>query len=154
MPQSFAYDCTLTFRVTSNETIGSLKFEVDYAATPGNFLGSGLGAQCTSLVTGASKSFFDDEVKRVLRESVISLSGFSGPANVATCVFESNDPSLAASAFGLVVKDATTPDFQIITPAMAISSVSCAPKPLTLSRGGGSSPTATTPLPWTLADPK
>ncbi len=151
MPQSFSYDCTLTFRVTSNETIGSLKFEVDYASTPGNFLGSGLAAQCTSLVTGASKSFFDDEVKRVLRESVISLSGFSGPANVATCVFESNEQRLAASAFGLVVKDATTPDFQIITPTMSISSVSCTAKAVTLSRGAGTTvPSDTTPLPWTL----
>ena len=151
MPQSFAYDCTLTFRVTSNETIGSLKFEVDYAQTPGNFLGSGLAAQCTSLVTGASKSFFDDETKRVLRESVISLSGFSGPASVSTCVFESNNSALSASAFGLAVLDATTPDFQIITPTMTIASVSCTAKAATLSRGAGPTvPSGTTPLPWTL----
>jgi len=131
--------------------MGSLKFEVDYASTPGNFLGSGLTPQCTSLVAGASKSFFDDEVKRVLRESVISLSGFSGPANVATCVFETNDQRLAASAFGLVVKDATTPDFQIVTPTMSISSVSCTQKTATLSRGVGTSvPSGATPMPWTL----
>jgi hypothetical protein len=140
--------------VTSSESIGSLKFEVDYAATPGNFLGSGLAAQCTSLVTGASKSFFDDEVKRVLRESVISLSGFSGPVSVATCSFESNDPGLAASAFGLTVKDATTPDFQIITPTMTISSVSCSPKVATLSLDSSTTPSDSTPLPWNLAGPR
>jgi cysteine-rich repeat protein len=129
--QSFGFDCTLTVRVTSSELLGSLKYSIDYASVPGGFVGSGLGASCTNLVTGASKSFFDDESARVLRESLISVSGFRGPLDVATCIFETNDDKLAASAFGLTVQEGTTPppDIQLLNPTVAISSVSCSVKP-------------------------
>jgi len=42
VPQSFAYDCTLTFRVTSTRR-SIAQFEVDMRPTPGNSLGSGPG---------------------------------------------------------------------------------------------------------------
>jgi hypothetical protein len=127
---TFSYACTLTFRVTSSELLGSLKYEVDYTTANGAFLDSGLSVQCTNLIAGASKSFFDDEAARKLRESVISVNGFQAPLNVATCSYETDDAGLAAADFMLVVKDATTPppNIQIVTPTMAISSVSCAPK--------------------------
>jgi cysteine-rich repeat protein len=131
LAQSFGFDCTLTVRVTSSELLGSLKYSIDYASVSGNFLGSGLGASCTNLVTSASKSFFDDENARILRESLISVGGFRGPLDVATCIFETNDDKLAASAFGLTVQEGTTPppDIQLLNPTVTISSVACATKP-------------------------
>ena len=125
LPQSFNFVCTLTIRVASNELLGSLKWEIAYGDIPGGFLGAGLGAQCTSLVTGASKSFFDDETNRVLRESVISLGGFRGPLDIATCPFATNDNGLVPADFPLVVPDATTPDLVIVNPTVGVSSVQC-----------------------------
>jgi cysteine-rich repeat protein len=130
LPQGFDFACTLTVRVTSTEQIGSLKWVIDYADTPGGFTGTGLGVGCTSLVTGASKSFFDDETNRVLRESVISLSGFSGPIDIATCPFETNDNGLVPANFPLEVQDATTPDLIVVNPTVVVSSVQCAPASL------------------------
>ena len=123
--ESFAFSCTVSVGVTSNELLGSLKWEIDYSALDGEFGGSRLAAQCTSLVTGASKSFFDDEVKRVLRESVISLAGFAAPLAIATCTFETNDNSVAPPDFPLAVLDATTPDLVLVTPTVVVSSVAC-----------------------------
>jgi hypothetical protein len=125
LDQTFDYTCTLTFRVTTSELLGSLKYEVDYGTANGGFLGSALAVQCTNLVAGVSKSFFDDEANRKLRESVITVNGFQGPLSVATCSYETDDAGLAAGDFVLTVRDATTPDFQIVTPTMTVSSVSC-----------------------------
>jgi hypothetical protein len=115
--------------VTSSELLGSLKYEVDYASAGGAFVGSGLQVSCTNLVTGASKSFFDDETKKVLRESLISVTGFKAPLDIATCVFETNNNGLTASNFGLTVLEGTTPALELVNPTVAISSVQCASKP-------------------------
>jgi hypothetical protein len=65
----------------------------------------------------------------VLRESLISVTGFRAPLDVATCVFETNNNSLAASNFGLTVLEGTTPALELVNPTVAISSVQCASKP-------------------------
>jgi len=123
--ESFEFLCTLRTAVTTSETLGSLKYEIDYSGVTGDFAGSGLGVECTSLVAGASKSFFEDATNRKLRESVISLSGFAGPLDLATCNFQTNDNGLVAADFPLVVKDATTPGLEFVTPTVIVKSVEC-----------------------------
>jgi hypothetical protein len=127
---SFDFDCTIRFRVTSSGIIGSLQWEASYAGANGGFVGSGLSVQCTNLIAGVSKSFFDDETARVLRESVISTTGFSSPVDLATCTYETDDAGLAASDFSISVNEATTPPpIQPLTATVAITSVQCSPKP-------------------------
>ena len=115
-------------RVTSNELLGSLKYVIDYGSISGGFLGGGLGVSCTNLVAGASKSFFDDETNRVMRESIISINGFTNPRDIAQCSFETDDAGLAPGDFILTVTDATTPDLVAVSPTVVISTISCSPQ--------------------------
>ena len=126
LAEDYEFVCTLRTAVTSSETLGSLKYEIDFSGVSGDFAGSGLAVECTSLVAGASKSFFEDAVNRKLRESVISLNGFQAPLDLATCNFQTNDNSLVAADFPLIVKDATTPDLVLVTPTVIVKSVECA----------------------------
>jgi hypothetical protein len=125
----FDYDCTIRFRVTSSATIGSLRYVASYANANGGFVGSGLAVQCTNLVSGASRSFFDDETARALRESIIAVNGFNAPLDLATCTFETDDVALGASDFTVTVTEATTPALEPLAATVTISSVQCSPKP-------------------------
>lgn len=125
---TFDHLCSLTVRVTSNELLGSLKYVIDYGPVSGGFLGSGLGVQCTNLVSGASRSFFDDETNRVMRESLISVDGFTNPRDIAQCSFETDDAGLVPPDFTLTVTDAATPDLVIVNPTVVISTITCGPQ--------------------------
>jgi cysteine-rich repeat protein len=128
LPAGFSLTCHVTMRVSSGETLGSLKYQINYAGAPGEFADTGLAVDCTSLITSGSSNFFDDDANKVLRQSIISLAGFTGPLGVARCDFSTNDAALAAGDFAITVTDATTPQLEIVTPSVVVDTIQCEPK--------------------------
>lgn len=121
----FRFTCAVTIGVTSSETLGALLYEVDYGVVAGEFLGTTTSVRCTSVVSGALFTFRDEEAHRTLRESVIKSAGFTGPISLATCSFATSNGALAAQAFNLTVLDASSPDFDPLTPTVAVTAVDC-----------------------------
>lgn len=119
-------ECKVRFRVTTSGLIGALQYTVDYGTETGTFLGSASTVACRTLIVGsAPATFFEDEAKRQLRESVISSSGFATPQDLAECDFATADPGLEAADFTINVLVSTTPDFEEAGAMVAISSVVC-----------------------------
>lgn len=96
------------FHMTSNQTLGALQFVVDYAAASGAFTGSSSSVSCENAVPGTIFAKSDDDDAEELLLGVLSLDGFTGPLELARCIFEVNDFSVPqASGFALNVTDAT-----------------------------------------------
>jgi cysteine-rich repeat protein len=115
--------CSILFRVTTAGTLGALKYEVDFTAAPGQFAGSGLTVACTNLLA-ASSNFFEDETNEILRHSIISLGGFTTPADLANCSFTATGTP-EPGQFAITVTDASTPDLQPASPTVTVSSITC-----------------------------
>lgn len=123
----FTRSCTLLVGVTNPVNLGALTYELSYRTADGEFLGIGGSVQCTSLVTGGLVSFFDNEIRRTVKESLIVSAGFLAPGNIARCNFATNDPQLSAQDFTFTVQAAATPDFVDVTATLAVNSVTCEP---------------------------
>lgn len=121
----YRYTCTLAIGVTTTARLGALTYEIDYSAVNGDFLGNLAGVKCTSTVSGSLFSFFDNPVKRTLKESVINTNGFQAPLTVAQCLFATNDADLAPGAFAFEVLSSSTPDFQDVPSTLAVTSINC-----------------------------
>jgi hypothetical protein len=117
--------CSVTFGVTTSETLGALQFEANYGSAPGEFVGEGFTVSCTSLVSGASTVIQDDDARRILGAAIIREAGFTGPVDVTRCSFAPSDQSIAISQFAITVIDATTPDFVPVQPTVAITALDC-----------------------------
>lgn len=122
----YTRSCTLTVGVTNAVTLGALTYDVRYPAD-GDFLGAGGTVQCTSLVTGGLVSFFDNETRRTVKESIIVDAGFAAPRDIARCNYVSNDAQLTPQDFTFTVLAAATPDFEETTATMAVTSIVCEP---------------------------
>lgn len=119
--------CTLTIGVTNSVKVGALTYELSYKDVAGDFLGSGGTVQCTSAVSGGLVSYFDNEAKRFLKESVIVSAGLQAPAKLLDCTWATNATTVAGTAFVASVLDASDPDFEPIAPNVAVTAVSCQP---------------------------
>jgi len=124
----YTRSCTLLLGVTNTVSLGAITYEVKYAAVGGgDFVGAGGAVQCTSLVSGGLVSFFDNETKRTVKESLIVDAGFQAPTNIARCNYVTNDAQLTAQDFTLTVIAASRPDFEPASATMAVTSVECEP---------------------------
>jgi cysteine-rich repeat protein len=119
--------CKLTIGVTNAVRIGALTYELSYKDVAGDFLGSGGTVQCTSVVTGGLVSFFDNETRRSVKESVIVNGGLQAPAALAECTWATNAATVSGSAFTASVQDAADPDFEPITANIGVTAVDCQP---------------------------
>jgi cysteine-rich repeat protein len=117
--------CTLTIGVTSSETLGALQWQIDYAALDGGFIGEGTDVACSALFGGGITSFNDNDAERKLRESIIVPAGFTGPIAVARCSFATHGAAPAPGAFTVEVLDASSPNFEPRSPAVAVTAVVC-----------------------------
>lgn len=117
--------CTLTIGVTNTVSLGALTYELSYLNAPGDFAGKGGSVVCTSLVAGGLFSFFDNEVKRTVKESLIVESGVAAPTSLARCTFATNDAALGAGAFSFSVQVSTDPAFNPVNASLAVTSVAC-----------------------------
>jgi hypothetical protein len=98
------------FRLTSSSAaVGALQWSVNYAATGGEFLGSGANVECASLVPGALPAFNDREDVDTLNLGLIALTPFSAPVVVAECSFVVSSPP-QVSDFVVTIEDATDTD--------------------------------------------
>lgn len=123
----YSRSCTLTIGVSNSTRIGALTYEISYKDVAGEFLGTGGTVQCTSLITGGLVSFFDNETKKTVKESLIVDAGLQAPASIAKCTWATNAATVAGSAFPLTVQVATDPDFNTVTANLAITGVECQP---------------------------
>jgi hypothetical protein len=120
----------LVFRETQANDYVGLAYTVSYAATGGDFLGSGENVEC-ELVLGTNPqttlaSFNDEDTEGdQLFTAVISGETFSGPVDIARCVFEAPTP-LDLGDFSIQVTEATAPD---LSPASATVTVQVTPCP-------------------------
>lgn len=119
--------CTLTIGLTNSARIGALTYEIGYKDVAGEFLGTGGTVQCTSSVTGGLVSFFDNETKKTVKESLIIDAGLQAPAAIARCTWATNATTVAGSAFTATVQVSTDPDFNPVTANVAVTSVECQP---------------------------
>lgn len=125
VPES-STECTLEFSLTDPVTLGSLQWEIDYAAAPGEFLGSGEAVQCTNKVMTAFGMKQDKDAERKVVTALISLSGFAGPRALSECQFLA-DVVPEVDDFVITVIDAASPELQPVNPPpnIVLSSVTC-----------------------------
>jgi len=117
--------CALTIGVTNSVNLGAITYELSYLNAAGDFSGKGGSVQCTSLVAGGLFSFFDNEVKRTVKESLIADAGVQAPAPLARCTFATNDAGLSAQAFSFDVQAASDPAFNPVTASLAVTNLAC-----------------------------
>ncbi|HXC53609.1 MAG TPA: hypothetical protein VN634_22165 [Candidatus Limnocylindrales bacterium] len=121
-----ALACHVYFRLTDDVTLGSLVFDTDYSAAPGEFSGSGEDVECTSLLVGTLSQYSDDDGRETLTAGVISLDGFTGPILVADCAFAARTTPVA-SDFAITVTEASTTVLVPVTPLpdVVVSNIDC-----------------------------
>jgi hypothetical protein len=112
----------VVLRLADAATVGSLQLTIDYTQAPGDFRGSGASEdeggslECTSLVSGALVSFNDDD-EGTLTAGFVSLEGFTGPTDLATCVFDRfGFGTVLRNQFTVSIDSVTDPDVNPIDP--------------------------------------
>jgi hypothetical protein len=113
---------TIVMEVVEAQSYGALQWNVDYSSAAGGFAGSADMVACTSPLSaaGAIVTFNDDEAASTLRTGIISLSGFNGPATVASCTFDSTGGAPVAGDFAITTIDASDPSLMPIAPLPTI----------------------------------
>lgn len=99
----------VTLRVDDAVSLGSVVFDVAYAATNTSFLGEGTAVVCTPLVSGVTASFDNDEASQELAISVSRPGGFTGPVDLAECRFRAVTAKPDIEDFAITVGGATAP---------------------------------------------
>ncbi|HXC53406.1 MAG TPA: hypothetical protein VN634_21145 [Candidatus Limnocylindrales bacterium] len=102
---------SINFLLTSSSApVGALQLTVNYASAPGQFEGIGGDVECVSNVPGALFAPNDNDATRRLSLGLISLSGFSAPADLVSCSFLPGTPVPVPHNFTIVVNDASDTD--------------------------------------------
>lgn len=115
----------LTFTLDDAVNLGALQFDVGYANAAGNFIAGALGPDCTTNGgVGGFGAYNDNTASSVASVGLISLAGFTGPMDVATCRF---DGAPLAGDFTITVTDASDPLTNPVSPLPAVS-ISVAPE--------------------------
>lgn len=97
------------FHMTSSTSVGSLQFVTDYSAANGEFPNSGNAVVCSPSIPGTLFADSDDDSAEQLTVGMI-LAGenFTGPVEVARCVFEASDfTEPLPGQFSTTIQDAT-----------------------------------------------
>ncbi len=118
--------CLLRLRANSATPISGLVFELDYASSGAEIVGSGGKAACTTLVPNALGAYNDIEADGVLSGAIVRVAGFSGPTPVAECELDAMIVPVAAD-FSVRVVEAVDPSGTDIVPppVVEISEIVC-----------------------------
>jgi hypothetical protein len=116
--------CAVTFSVTDSFTLASLHFEVSYQASDGTFVGSADMVDCSILVGDVSTANHN-VTAHTLDIAFVTGTSVTTPVDVAVCTFESDNPMLAPSDFGITLIEATRPDLVAVQPTVAITQLDC-----------------------------
>jgi hypothetical protein len=126
-------ECTVSmevvFSVTNAETLGALQYETRYPQ-PGAFLGDGRAVFCTTLA-GDFGSFNDIDRDGRLISAFISLGGFTGPVDLASCEYCTVGVPPAPDDFVITIVDQSRPDFSPANAMIAVTQVNVIPGPST-----------------------
>jgi len=119
----------LTFRVTNTADYVGVAYTVSYGATGGEFVGSGEDVDCELLLDSNPEStlasFNDDDTDSSnLFTAIISGEPFSGPVDLARCVFQ-QAPPLVLSNFTIQVTEATAPDLSPASATVIVEETQC-----------------------------
>ncbi len=137
--------CVVTYRLTSDVTLGSLILTSDYSAAGGEFTGEFGAVACTNL-TNTQAIFNDNENAELLGLSYFAFDGLDGPTDLAECEFEPNAANPVAADFVSEIETAGAPNGQPVSGVeVIVSNVSC--------EGSGSTTTTTLPDAGNCGDP-
>ncbi len=103
----------------SGGPVGALQFEVNYSGAPGGFIGSADAVACTR--QAGDFGAFNDNDAGLLTAAYVSITGFTGPINIAACNFASTGGTPVAGDFVITVTDASRPDLTPIAPPPAVT---------------------------------
>ncbi|HXC51148.1 MAG TPA: hypothetical protein VN634_09715 [Candidatus Limnocylindrales bacterium] len=119
-------NCTITFRMTTDATVGNLGWETDYTNAPGGFAGEGDGVDCTALVPVLLGKFDDDAGTLTL--GWIAPLGVSGTTDIVECTFVPTGIPKKED-FSVTVTEAGDPETNDIVPppVVEVHTISCAP---------------------------
>jgi cysteine-rich repeat protein len=98
----------IVFHLASARTVGALQIALDYTKLPGNFAGEADQVDCTTHVD-ALASYNDWESQRQLGAGWIAMRGFTGPVDIASCIFERYGPR-GAVTFEVELSDVVDPE--------------------------------------------
>lgn len=99
----------ITLRIEDPVTLGSVMLEVAYGATNESFLGEGGGVVCDPLLGGVTATFDNDAVAESLTVSLSRPGGFTGPVDLAECMFRAVDEKPDPDDFQIAIDGATAP---------------------------------------------
>jgi hypothetical protein len=115
-----ALDCRVVFKLDDDVAVGALQWEVDYSNVPGFLVGSADQAACAKLIATALFAKNDQDINRIVSLGLIELDGFSGPIDIAECLFKATTTPVKAD-FAISVSDASNTGGEPIDPAPGVS---------------------------------
>ncbi len=123
--------------------VHAIGFSVDYSALAslGGFFGEGSSVNCTATPLGAQSAFNHDSANSMLTAGIIHVTGFTTPAELASCEFRTTlpfdpDPATLESDFVMTVTEASGPGLVPIVPLPSVD----------ITAGDVTLPTTTTTL--------
>jgi hypothetical protein len=116
----------VAFTVDSNVDLLGVSYIASYAASDGEFDGTGEDVECFSLIDGGNTltSFNDDEGTSTLNSAVISAETFSVPQAIAQCFFL-QVPPLDLGGISIQVTEATAGDLSPASATVTIAETTC-----------------------------
>jgi hypothetical protein len=97
-----AHDYDIDFKITNTNSYDAVQFKVNYSSAPGEFSGDGAGVACATNSALNSLGAYN-EVSPFLKGGIITLTAFSTPVVVATCVFSSTGGAPTAGQFSISI---------------------------------------------------
>lgn len=94
---------------------GALQFNVHYDAAVVGFSSSEVEHDCTMLLPNVYNSFNDQPEKEAFSMAFVSLEGITGPRDIVSCSYVSNNAT-ASPTFAIEVVDASSPEISPLTP--------------------------------------
>jgi hypothetical protein len=116
----------LKFSVSNAVDLVGISYSVDYAASGGDFTGSGENVSCFSLLDDPDSltSFNDDDGANTLSTAIISANTFSGPIALAQCEFRQVPPFVPGN-LPIQVTEATDPDLAPASATVIVEETQC-----------------------------
>lgn len=114
----------VTFRLNSTVTVGALRFDVNYSAANGEFVGNRGLVDCTALSIGDLVSFDDVDNSQTLIVRAVSNPGIDGPKDLARCRFEDFETVPDTGDFVITVVEAADENATPIQPLPSLSATS------------------------------
>lgn len=139
-----ARTCEVAIWLDPSPALGALQVDIDYSAVAARFAPIDTEPACSGEVVNAIALFGHDTEAGVLTASIVSLLGFEGPLQVASCTFEDADGNATSADLALAVRDSSTVDGQPVTVAVHALLPDCGDTTTTTTTSTTTSTTTTT----------